>query len=118
MALLRKLREDASPEAWFLSGSTEKPVEPRCYRKSIQLYLRQASVRKIHPHALRHTFATTCLQAGCDIKTLSEILGHADPNVTLRRYVHSNLGRKRSELERVFAALWRPAQPTVCAKIV
>ena len=56
MALLRKLREDASPEAWFLSGSTEKPVEPRCYRKSIQLYLRQASVRKIHPHALRHPY--------------------------------------------------------------
>ena len=118
MALLRKLREDASSKAWFLSGSAEKPVEPRCYRKSIQLYLRQASVRKIHPHALRHTFATTCLQAGCDIKTLSEILGHADPNVTLRRYVHSNLGRKRSELERVFAVLWRPAQPPECAKTV
>lgn len=118
LALLRKLREDASSKAWFLSGSTEKPVEPRCYRKSIQLYLRQASVRKIHPHALRHTFATTCLQAGCDIKTLSEILGHADPNVTLRRYVHSNLGRKRSELERVFAVLWRPAQPPECAKTV
>ena len=47
---------------------------------------------------------------------MSEILGHADPNVTLRRYVHSNLGRKRSELERVFAALWRPAQPPARAK--
>ena len=51
-------------------------------------------------------FATTCLQAGCDIKTLSELLGHADPNITLRRYVHSNMNRKRRELERVFAAVW------------
>lgn len=104
--LLQRLHGGASEETWFLSGNAEKPVEPRCYRKSVQLYLRQATVRKVHPHTLRHTFATTCLQAGCDIKTLSELLGHADPNITLRRYVHSNMNRKRRELERVFAAVW------------
>lgn len=104
--LLQRLHGGASEETWFLSGNAEKPVEPRCYRKSVQLYLRQAAVRKVHPHTLRHTFATTCLQAGCDIKTLSELLGHADPNITLRRYVHSNINRKRRELERVFAAVW------------
>lgn len=104
--LLQRLHGGASEETWFLSGNAEKPVEPRCYRKSVQLYLRQAAVRKVHPHTLRHTFATTCLQAGCDIKTLSELLGHADPNITLRRYVHSNMNRKRRELGRVFAAVW------------
>lgn len=104
--LLQRLHGGASEETWFLSGNAEKPVEPRCYRKSVQLYLRQAAVRKVHPHTLRHTFATTCLQVGCDIKTLSELLGHADPNITLRRYVHSNMNRKRRELERVFAAVW------------
>ena len=104
--LLQRLHGGASEETWFLSGNAEKPVEPRCYRKSVQLYLRQAAVRKVHPHTLRHTFATTCLQAGCDIKTLSELLGHADPNITLRRYVHSNMNRKHRELERVFAAVW------------
>ena len=104
--LLQRLHGGASEETWFLSGNAEKPVEPRCYRKSVQLYLRQAAVRKVHPHTLRHTFATTCLQAGCDIKTLSELLGHADPNITRRRYVHSNMNRKRRELERVFAAVW------------
>ena len=104
--LLQRLHGGASEETWFLSGNAEKPVEPRCYRKSVQLYLRQAAVRNVHPHTLRHTFATTCLQAGCDIKTLSELLGHADPNITLRRYVHSNMNRKRRELERVFAAVW------------
>src|SRR5699024_2344412 len=44
-ALLRKLRGNASPDTWFLSGSTERPVEPRCYRKSIRGYLRRAGVR-------------------------------------------------------------------------
>ena len=111
-ALLRRLRGGAGPGSWFLSGSAEKPVEPRCYRKSIQAYLRRAGVRRVHPHALRHTFATTCLQSGCDIKTLSEILGHADANVTLKRYVHTDLKRKKTEMQRVFSAAWkqRPAQ--------
>ena len=105
--MLQGLRGDAKPEVWFLSGNAEKPVEPRCYRKSIQIYLRQAAVRKVRPHTLRHTFATTCLQAGCDIKTLSEFLGHANPNVTLQRYVHSNLRQMRLEIDRIFSPLFR-----------
>lgn len=100
--VLRKLRENAESDVWFLSGNAEKPVEPRCYRKSIQICLRQAAVRKVRPHTLRHTFATTCLQAGCDIKTLSEILGHANANITLQRYVHSDIERKRKEMNRIF----------------
>lgn len=107
VAVLRTLRRKASPNAWFLSGNIDKPVEPRCYRKSIRGYLRRASVRQVHPHTLRHTFATTCLQTGCDIKTLSEILGHKDANITLKRYVHSDMKRKRSEVERTFSAVWK-----------
>ena len=57
----------------------------------------------MRPHALRHTFATTCLQAGCDVKTLSELLGHANANITLQRYVHSDLTRKRREMNRIFS---------------
>ena len=62
--MLKKLRGSASNAAWFLSGSESKPTEPRCYRKSIKAFLKQATVRQVPPHALRHTFATTCLQAG------------------------------------------------------
>ena len=65
--------------------------------------LKQATVRQVRPHALRHTFATTCLQAGCDVKTLSELLGHANANITLQRYVHSDLTRKRREMNRIFS---------------
>jgi len=99
---LKKLSEDFSSGTWFLSGNEEKPVEPRCYRKSIYGYLKKASVHQAHPHALRHTFATTCLQAHCDIKTLSELLGHADAAVTLKKYVHSDMTRKRREINRIF----------------
>lgn len=99
---LKTLQPSYPSDAWFLSGSTVKPVEPRCYRKSIRAYLKQAAVRQVHPHVLRHTFATTCLQAGCDIKTLSELLGHTSANITLQRYVHSDLTRKRREIQRIF----------------
>ena len=39
---------------------------------------------------MRHTFATNCIEVGMDIKSLSEILGHSDINITLRTYVHSS----------------------------
>lgn len=102
LPLLVRLGREMEPERWFLSGKTGRPVEPRCYRRSIQSYLRQAAVRHIRPHLLRHTFATTCLQGGCDIKTLSQMMGHTDPNITLKRYVHSDLGRMRREMDRIF----------------
>ena len=104
--VLRRLRGTLGGEVWFLSGTEERPVEPRCYRKSLHSYLRAARLRQVHPHALRHTFASTCLQAGCDIKTLSELMGHADAGITLKRYVHTSTERMRAEIDRIFC---RPA---------
>ena len=52
-------------------------------------------------HALRHTFATRCVESGFDVKTLSEVLGHADVNITLNRYVHSSLELKRVNMEKL-----------------
>ena len=102
LRVLRQLHGSVCPETWFLSGTAEKPVEPRCYRKSIRGYLKKAAVPPVRPHALRHTFATTCLQAGCDLKTLSELLGHANAAIALQRYVHSDMERKRREIDRIF----------------
>ena len=63
LIMLKKLRGKASDSTWFLSGNESKPTEPRCYRKSVKAYLKQATVRQVRPHALRHTFATTCSAA-------------------------------------------------------
>lgn len=52
--------------------------------------------------ALRHTFATRCIELGVDVKTLSEILGHANVSTTLNTYVHSSMERKREQLEKLF----------------
>lgn len=52
-------------------------------------------------HALRHTFATRCIENGFDAKSLSEILGHAGVKITLDRYVHSSMELKRQNMERL-----------------
>ena len=52
-------------------------------------------------HDLRHTFATIAVSTGVDIKTVSVLLGHADPAMTLRVYADSLEDSKRAGMERL-----------------
>ncbi len=80
--------------AFVLSGSI-KPVEPRTMQNRFKRVLDNAGLPAINYHSLRHAFATSAIELGFDIKTLSEILGHSSVEVTLNRYVHSSMDRKR-----------------------
>lgn len=66
-----------------------KNVEPRLFQLFFKRLLAQAGVEDANFHALRHTFATRCLENGMDMKSLSEVLGHADPVITAKKYAHS-----------------------------
>ena len=79
--------------AYVLSG-TEKLIEPRTLQYRFKSLLKKANLPSINYHALRHMFATNCIELGFDVKTLSEILGHATVETTLNRYVHSSMERK------------------------
>lgn len=57
----------------------------------------------VHFHTLRHTFATRCVEVGFEIKSLSEILGHANTTITLDRYVHSSMELKRDNMNKLAA---------------
>lgn len=90
-----------NPEtAYFLSG-LEKPTEPRNYYEKYKRILRLCGLQGYTFHALRHTFATRCIENGVDPKTLSEILGHSNVQITLNRYVHPSLDAKRRAVERL-----------------
>lgn len=78
--------------------NNNKPMEPRTYQNKFQKYLKLAGVEQKNFHALRHTFATNCINSGTDVKSLSEILGHSDVKVTLNRYVHPTLETKRQHM--------------------
>lgn len=80
-----------------------KPMEPRTYQYKFNSYLRAAGIEKKNFHALRHTFATNCINSGTDVKSLSELLGHADVKITLNRYVHPTLETKRNHMNSLSA---------------
>lgn len=92
--LLIQLKEDTP----YVFGG-EKPLDPRTMQYRFKKMLKEAKIEDKHFHLLRHTFATNCIENCMDVKTLSEILGHSDVKITLNRYVHPTMDRKRKQLE-------------------
>lgn len=72
-----------------------KPMEPRTYQNHFKKYLKGINAPSYNFHILRHTFATNCIDSGMDVKSLSEILGHSNVQITLNRYVHPSMDTKR-----------------------
>ncbi len=73
-------------------------VRNRSYQSTYERILKKAKVKYKNFHVLRHTFATRALESGMDIKTLSEIMGHKSPVITMNRYVHSLMETKRKAM--------------------
>lgn len=88
------------PEAFLLTG-TDRCMDPRKLQRHLKKYLEECGIPEAHFHTLRHTFATRCVEAGFDVKTLSEILGHSNIGITMNLYVHPNLDLKRENMNRL-----------------
>jgi len=99
MPLCRKM-QCKEPEAYLLTG-TVKYMEPRTLQYKFQQYVEDCSLEGVTFHTLRHTFATRCVEAGFEIKSLSEILGHATVSITMERYVHASLYWKRENMKKL-----------------
>lgn len=82
-----------------LKNRNGKMVEPRLMQLTFEKYINECGLPKTNFHALRHTFATRCVEAGFDMKSLSEILGHTDVKTTLNKYVHSSIEQKQKNME-------------------
>ena len=101
MDLMRKMRGNYSDEAYLLSGCEHYFIEPRTMENRFKSILKKSGSKNINFNALRHTFATRCVEVGFDIKSLSEILGHANVNITLNCYVHPSLQLKRENMNKL-----------------
>ena len=77
------LREIKANDSCFVLSGTEAYIEPRCLENRFKSALRICGIAPAGFHASRHSFATRCIELGFDVKSLSEILGHA--SVTEKR---------------------------------
>ena len=99
--ILRELSVDYSPNAFVLTGKPRQWVEPMMLRYLYKIVLKKLKIKYRKFHCLRHTFATRCIKVGMDVKSLSEVLGHANVSVTLNIYVHSSNNTKRKFINRL-----------------
>lgn len=90
-----------NPKAFVLTGDRNTFIEPRTMQNRFQRYVEASGIEPANYHALRHTFATRCVEVGFEIKSLSEILGHANVNITLNRYVHSSFDLKCANMSKL-----------------
>lgn len=75
------------------------PYEGRNMTRTLHRILNELGFEQMGIHALRHTFATRAIEAEMDLRTLSEILGHAQVSLTLQLYAHSTTETKRKAMK-------------------
>lgn len=97
---IRELKRMADSE-YFVCGRGEYGSQVRSYQKTFERLLMKLKIPHKGFHSLRHTFATRAIECGMDIKTLSEIMGHKNPTVTLSRYAHCLLEHKSDMMNRL-----------------
>lgn len=99
--LREMLIQQTIKEGYVLTGNKNKYVEPRTMQNRFKAIADRCNIRNVHLHTLRHTFATRCIEVGFDVKSLSEILGHASVNITMNRYVHPSIELKQKNMDKL-----------------
>ena len=101
----------------FVSRVGGHPIAGRVVGRMLEKVLEEAGLDEqgITPHRLRHTFATHLIRSGVDVRTVQELLGHADLQTTAR-YLHSDTRTKQAAVGTLAAAFasqepsWRPTR--------
>lgn len=104
LAMMKSLKKVVNEDFYVLTNG-EYPTEPRTYRNYYTKLMKRLGIPKLKYHGLRHSFATRCIEAGCDYKTVSVLLGHSNISTTLDLYVHPNMEQKKRCIAKAFKSL-------------
>ena len=105
LAMVKPMKKVVNGDFYVLTNE-DKPTEPRTYRNYYNRLMEKLDIPKLKYHGLRHSFATRCIEAGCDYKTVSVLLGHSNISTTLNLYVHPNMEQKKRCINKMLRALW------------
>lgn len=89
------VRGDARDQGRLLLSRTGRPLERVAVWQIVKKHAATAGLEGVHPHVLRHSFATHLLSGGADLRVVQELLGHADI-ATTQIYTHVDASRLRS----------------------
>lgn len=104
LGMLKPLKKVVNDDYYILTND-ERPTEPRTYRNYYKRVMEKLDIPKLKYHGLRHSFATRCIEVGCDYKTVSVLLGHSNISTTLNLYVHPNMEQKKRCIDKLFKSL-------------
>lgn len=95
MELLRRLQTEQREQLIltnfvFTQDGTPEPMHPQSPTRYMARFAKKYGVEDMHPHKLRHSFASIAITNGADIASVSEKLGHSDKAVTLKMYTHAD----------------------------
>lgn len=94
---------DTLLQSAFIFPSEKNLFEPRnpdAVTRRVKRFMKRSDLPDLSPHDLRHSCATLLLSQGADIKSVQEILGHADASTTLNYYVKSDLQQMKAATEK------------------
>lgn len=97
--ILKKYGIDKYSDEKYILNNRDIPYEPRTLQYGFSRFIQEFELAELHYHCLRHTFATNCIRAGMEMKTLSEILGHSNVGITMNIYVHSDIEQKKQQMK-------------------
>lgn len=104
--IFRILTEKRQPNGcFFLTGLEDSYIEPRTLENRFNKLIAACGISNATVHTCRHSFATRAVELGFDIKTLSEILGHASVAITMNRYVHPSMELKAQNMNKLCSLL-------------
>ena len=98
--LLRQLRVEQGrttgfSQFVFTKHNSTDPMHPQSPTGYLKKFEDKYGIKGLHPHKLRHSFASIAITSGADVASVSEILGHSDKAVTLRMYTHADEASKK-----------------------